>query len=219
MCVCVSLRGMCLSVSLCLSLSLTLSLPVCVCACVCIYVCVFPRTFLCSLPRRYFIPRFKKTMAAINMDALKSEIRTVLITRKANACPIAMRLAWHASVVWLRVCVPVYVCIRVCVPIAMRLLGMCVCACVRVDGWMDMSVYVCTCMCVRVYVFVGVCVHVYMYACVPCTHRVLTTRLRALVEVMALQCAFAFLVSHFVVVGCLVFQSCACECMRLCVCV
>lgn len=36
-------------------------------------------------------------MAAVNMDALKSEIRTVLITRKANACPIAMRLAWHAS--------------------------------------------------------------------------------------------------------------------------
>ena len=100
-------------------------------------------------------------MAAINMDALKSEIRTVLITRKANACPIAMRLAWHASVVWLRVCVPVYVCIRVCVPIAMRLLGMCVCVCVWMDGHVGvcMYVYVCTgvCVCGRMCTCVYVC--------------------------------------------------------------
>lgn len=34
---------------------------------------------------------------AINVDALKSEIRRVLINQKANACPIAMRMAWHAS--------------------------------------------------------------------------------------------------------------------------
>jgi len=33
----------------------------------------------------------------INADALKSEIRGALINQKANACPIAMRLAWHAS--------------------------------------------------------------------------------------------------------------------------
>ena len=31
------------------------------------------------------------------MNALKSEIRAALINRKANACPIAIRLAWHAS--------------------------------------------------------------------------------------------------------------------------
>ena len=34
---------------------------------------------------------------SINVDALKSEIRVALINRKANACPIAMRLAWHMS--------------------------------------------------------------------------------------------------------------------------
>lgn len=32
-----------------------------------------------------------------NLDALKSEIRRALINQKANACPIAMRMAWHAS--------------------------------------------------------------------------------------------------------------------------
>eukprot|EP01111_Echinosteliopsis_oligospora_P019004 TRINITY_DN898_c0_g1_i1.p1 TRINITY_DN898_c0_g1~~TRINITY_DN898_c0_g1_i1.p1 ORF type:complete len:459 (+),score=145.02 TRINITY_DN898_c0_g1_i1:86-1378(+) len=36
----------------------------------------------------------KKSM---NLDALKSEIRRVLINQKVNACPIAMRMAWHAS--------------------------------------------------------------------------------------------------------------------------
>jgi len=33
----------------------------------------------------------------VNVDALKSEIRTALINQKANACPIAVRLAWHAA--------------------------------------------------------------------------------------------------------------------------
>ncbi len=33
----------------------------------------------------------------INFDALKSEIRAALITQKSNACPIAMRMAWHAA--------------------------------------------------------------------------------------------------------------------------
>ena len=32
-----------------------------------------------------------------NLDALKSEIRRALINQKANACPIAMRMAWHSS--------------------------------------------------------------------------------------------------------------------------
>lgn len=32
-----------------------------------------------------------------NLDALKSDVRRVLINQKANACPIAMRMAWHAS--------------------------------------------------------------------------------------------------------------------------
>jgi len=35
--------------------------------------------------------------AEINVDALKSEIRQAIINQKANACPITMRLAWHAS--------------------------------------------------------------------------------------------------------------------------
>eukprot|EP00729_Bicosta_minor_P013729 gene13729-29273_t len=29
--------------------------------------------------------------------ALKSEIRSALINRKANACPMAVRVAWHSS--------------------------------------------------------------------------------------------------------------------------
>jgi len=33
----------------------------------------------------------------VNVDALKSEIRLALIDQKANACPIAARIAWHAS--------------------------------------------------------------------------------------------------------------------------
>ncbi len=33
----------------------------------------------------------------INVDAIKSEIRQAIINKKANACPITMRLAWHAS--------------------------------------------------------------------------------------------------------------------------
>eukprot|EP01098_Paradermamoeba_levis_P010312 TRINITY_DN4333_c0_g1_i2.p1 TRINITY_DN4333_c0_g1~~TRINITY_DN4333_c0_g1_i2.p1 ORF type:complete len:353 (-),score=95.71 TRINITY_DN4333_c0_g1_i2:318-1376(-) len=33
----------------------------------------------------------------VNVDALKSDIRKVLIDQKSNACPIAMRMAWHAA--------------------------------------------------------------------------------------------------------------------------
>jgi hypothetical protein len=33
----------------------------------------------------------------INPDAVKSEIRTALINKKVNACPMAMRVAWHSS--------------------------------------------------------------------------------------------------------------------------
>jgi len=33
----------------------------------------------------------------INTDALKSEIREAVINRKSNACPMMVRLAWHAS--------------------------------------------------------------------------------------------------------------------------
>ncbi|QDZ18214.1 heme peroxidase [Chloropicon primus] len=33
----------------------------------------------------------------INKDALKSEIRAALINRKANACPMAVRVAWHSA--------------------------------------------------------------------------------------------------------------------------
>lgn len=34
---------------------------------------------------------------AHNVDALKSEIRHAIINQKANACPITVRLAWHAA--------------------------------------------------------------------------------------------------------------------------
>jgi len=33
----------------------------------------------------------------VNTDALASDIRSCIINRKANACPMAVRLAWHAS--------------------------------------------------------------------------------------------------------------------------
>lgn len=33
----------------------------------------------------------------VNVDAIKSDIRRALINKKANACPIALRLMWHAS--------------------------------------------------------------------------------------------------------------------------
>ena len=33
----------------------------------------------------------------VNKDALKSEIRQALINRKANACPMAVRVAWHSA--------------------------------------------------------------------------------------------------------------------------
>lgn len=34
---------------------------------------------------------------ALNVDALKSEVRSALINQKVNACPITMRHAWHMS--------------------------------------------------------------------------------------------------------------------------
>jgi len=34
---------------------------------------------------------------AINIEALKSEIRACVINQKANACPMVIRLAWHAA--------------------------------------------------------------------------------------------------------------------------
>jgi len=37
------------------------------------------------------------TARAVNIDALKSEVRMALINQKVNACPIAMRMAWHMS--------------------------------------------------------------------------------------------------------------------------
>jgi hypothetical protein len=36
-------------------------------------------------------------MSNVDVNALKSEIRAALINQKANACPIAIRFAWHAS--------------------------------------------------------------------------------------------------------------------------
>lgn len=35
--------------------------------------------------------------ATIDVEAIKSEIRSEVMNRKANACPIIVRLAWHAS--------------------------------------------------------------------------------------------------------------------------
>ncbi len=32
-----------------------------------------------------------------NIESLKSDIRAAIITEKANACPMTIRLAWHAS--------------------------------------------------------------------------------------------------------------------------
>jgi catalase (peroxidase I) len=34
---------------------------------------------------------------AVNVEALKSEVRSCVITQKANACPMVIRLAWHAA--------------------------------------------------------------------------------------------------------------------------
>ena len=34
---------------------------------------------------------------ALNVDALRSEVRAALINMKVNACPIAMRMAWHMA--------------------------------------------------------------------------------------------------------------------------
>eukprot|EP00927_Polykrikos_kofoidii_P040456 TRINITY_DN3457_c0_g1_i3.p1 TRINITY_DN3457_c0_g1~~TRINITY_DN3457_c0_g1_i3.p1 ORF type:complete len:771 (-),score=127.48 TRINITY_DN3457_c0_g1_i3:255-2567(-) len=35
-----------------------------------------------------------------HMDAIKSDIRLALVNLKSNACPMAMRVAWHASGTW-----------------------------------------------------------------------------------------------------------------------
>ena len=48
-------------------------------------------------PTYVILQKSTETMAAVDTNALKGEIRSAIITRKANACPIAMRLAWHAS--------------------------------------------------------------------------------------------------------------------------
>ena len=34
---------------------------------------------------------------AVDTNALRSEIRAAVINQKGNACPIAVRLAWHSS--------------------------------------------------------------------------------------------------------------------------
>jgi catalase (peroxidase I) len=36
-------------------------------------------------------------MTDVNMNALTSDIRKVTINQKANACPMMVRLAWHAA--------------------------------------------------------------------------------------------------------------------------
>eukprot|EP00501_MAST-03F_sp_TOSAG23-6_P000286 GSMAST32.ASY1.ANO1.292.1 assembled CDS len=38
-----------------------------------------------------------KTGDDVNITALQSEIRSAIMNKKVNACPIAIRLAWHAS--------------------------------------------------------------------------------------------------------------------------
>jgi catalase (peroxidase I) len=38
--------------------------------------------------------------ASTNVNAVTSDIRKAIITPKANACPMAIRLAWHASGTW-----------------------------------------------------------------------------------------------------------------------
>lgn len=37
------------------------------------------------------------TPTQVNLDALTSEIRAAVVNQKANACPMVVRLAWHAS--------------------------------------------------------------------------------------------------------------------------
>jgi len=36
-------------------------------------------------------------MSLVNMSALESDIRKATINQKANACPMMMRLGWHAA--------------------------------------------------------------------------------------------------------------------------
>jgi len=35
--------------------------------------------------------------SSVNVDALKSDVRSAIINQKANACPMVIRLAWHAA--------------------------------------------------------------------------------------------------------------------------
>ena len=37
------------------------------------------------------------SLSAVNVDALKSDIRRAIINQKANACPMVCRLAWHGA--------------------------------------------------------------------------------------------------------------------------
>jgi hypothetical protein len=46
------------------------------------------------------MPSETKIGGTVNVDALKSEIRKAIINKKVNACPIAIRLAWHSSGTW-----------------------------------------------------------------------------------------------------------------------
>ena len=43
------------------------------------------------------MPRDAPLNPKVNLEALKSDVRTALINNKAFACPIAMRVAWHSS--------------------------------------------------------------------------------------------------------------------------
>lgn len=43
------------------------------------------------------LPTQAAMTASLNVDAIRSEIRMALINKKANACPMAARVAWHAA--------------------------------------------------------------------------------------------------------------------------
>merc|ERR1719352_1601002 len=38
--------------------------------------------------------------AMVDAEAVKADIRTALINMKSNACPMAMRVAWHSAGTW-----------------------------------------------------------------------------------------------------------------------
>ena len=57
-------------------------------------LCVFSFSPLFSL-LSVVLPKIMD--APVNEDALASRVRDLVITRKANACPMVLRLAWHAS--------------------------------------------------------------------------------------------------------------------------